>query len=48
MKQTLMIIGAFMVAFSITFLMLGLIAATPASAHPNHSCHQHATVTHCK
>jgi len=48
MKQVLMAIGAFMFAFSITFLMLGLMSATPASAHPNHTCHKHATVTHCK
>jgi hypothetical protein len=29
-------------------IIVALLLATPAVAHPNHTCHSHATHTHCK
>ena len=30
-------------------IIIALLLATPAVAHPNHSCHSHAnTTSHCK
>jgi hypothetical protein len=47
MKAFLIIIGACVAELAVVFVVyLALIGVV--QAHPNHTCHKHATVVHCK